>query len=63
MSESTMQRNKDNDALLEQRLDAICDGSRKAIDLEVERRRKAGLPIYVSDNGRVVDIQKCKSRR
>ena len=62
MSESTMQQNKGNDAFLEQRLDAICDGSRKAIDREVKRRRKAGLPIYVSENGRIVDLQKCKRR-
>lgn len=62
MNESAMQQSNDNDAFLEQRLDAICDGSRKAIDREVERRRKAGLPIYVSENGRVVDLQKRKRR-
>lgn len=62
MSESAMQQNNDNDAFLEQRLDAFCDGFRKAIDREVERRRKAGLPIYVADNGRGIDLQKCKRR-
>ncbi len=57
-----MQKNNDNDAFLEQRLDAICYGLRKAIDREVERRRITGLPIYVSENGRVVDLQKCRLR-
>ncbi len=44
-------------ALLKQRLDDICDGLREAIDREVARLRREGLPIYVSENGRVVDLQ------
>lgn len=46
-----------NDALLEKRLDDICAGFREAIDREVEALRREGLPIYVSDNGKVVDLQ------
>ena len=27
------------------------------IDREVQRRRRAGLPIYVAEDGKVVDLQ------
>jgi predicted transcriptional regulator len=56
-SESAMQPINDNDSVLDKRLDDLCDGIREAIDREVERRRREGLPIYVNDNGRVVDLQ------
>jgi len=47
-----------NDALLKKRLDDICAGFREAIDREVEALRREGLPIYVSDNGKIVDLQR-----
>ena len=43
---------------LEERLDAISAGLKEGIRREVERLTKLGLPIYVDDNGRIVDIQK-----
>ena len=42
---------------LDQELDNICEGLREAIDLEVAILRREGLPIYVSDNGQVIDLQ------
>ena len=50
-----------DDALLEKRLDDICDGLREAIDREVETLRREGLPIYVSDNGNIVDLNSTTS--
>ncbi|MBI1827307.1 MAG: hypothetical protein HY287_03900 [Planctomycetes bacterium] len=52
-----MQPEPTNDALLEKRLDDICEDLREAIDKEVEALRHEGFPIYVSDNGQVVDLQ------
>ena len=43
-------------AFLESRLEAICDGFR-----EVQRRQREGLPIHVSDYGKVVDLQQAKT--
>ncbi len=45
-------------ALIEQRLREMAEGLTEAIDREVETLRREGLPIYVSDNGKVVDLQK-----
>ncbi len=53
---------KTEDALLDQQLDDICEGLTEAIDKEVERREREGLPIYVAENGKVVDLQKQKPR-
>lgn len=44
-------------AFVEQRLRDMAEGLTEAIDREVERRRREGLPIHVSENGRVVNIQ------
>ena len=44
-------------ALLDRRLDDICAGLREAFEREVEQLRRERLPIYVSDNGRVIDLQ------
>lgn len=52
-----MQPDKTEDALLDKRLDEICEGFTEAIDREVERRRREGLPIYVAVNGKVIDLQ------
>lgn len=44
-------------AFVQQRLRDMAEGLTEAIDREVERRRREGLPIHVSRNGRVVDLQ------
>lgn len=41
---------------VESRLRDMADGLTEAIDREVERRRREGLPIHVSENGCVVDL-------
>ena len=46
---------------LEKRLDAICEGLKEGVRREVARLRKLGLPIYVSENGKVVDRQTDRS--
>ncbi len=58
-----MQPEQANEALLEKRLDDICDGLREAIDREVETLRREGLPIYVSDNGQVIDLQQTEGEK
>jgi hypothetical protein len=45
-------------AFIQQRLRDMAEGLTEAIDREVARRRREGLPIHVSDNGKVVDLQK-----
>jgi hypothetical protein len=52
-----MQRNKPDTEFLKQRLEDICRGLKEGIRREVARRRKLGLPIYVTDNGTVVNRQ------
>jgi len=52
-----MQPDKTEDTLLDRRLDDICEGFREGIDREVERRRREGLPIYVAENGKIIDLQ------
>ncbi len=44
-------------AFLDGRVRDMVDGLAEAIDREVERRKREGLPIHVSDNGRVIDLQ------
>lgn len=44
-------------AFLEQRLRDMAEGLTEAIAQEVDRRKRAGLPIHVCENGRVVDLQ------
>ena len=58
-----MQPNEAEERLLDKQLDEICDGLREAVDREVEALRREGLPIYVSDNCRVVDLQKQEPRQ
>ena len=58
-----MQPDKTEDALLDKRLDDICIGFTEAIDREVERRRREGLPIYVAEDGKVIDLQVADSTR
>ena len=40
---------------IQERLQTIREGMVDAIRLEVERRRALGLPVYVYENGRVID--------
>ena len=46
-----------DEVLLDREMDAICAGLREGIAREVARLRREGLPIYVSDNGKIVDLQ------
>ena len=52
-----MQPSKTEEQALDKQLDEICDGLREAVDREVETLQREGLPIYVAENGRVVDLQ------
>lgn len=45
-------------AFVEKRLTQMAEGLTEAIDREVETLRREGLPIYVAQNGKVVDLQK-----
>ena len=54
---NTPQPDSPDEALLDRRLDDICAGLCEAIDREVKQLRHEGLPIYVSENGKVVDLQ------
>ena len=58
-----MQPNKTEEQILDKQLDETCEGLREAVDREVETLQREGFPIYVSDNGRVVDVQQQKPRR
>ncbi len=58
-----MQTSKTEERALDRQLDEICDGFREAVDREVETLQREGLPIYVADNGRVVDLQKQEPRQ
>jgi hypothetical protein len=53
-----MQQGKTEEQALDRQLDEICDGFREAVDREIETLQREGLPIYVADNGRIVDLQK-----
>ena len=55
-----MQPDKTENALLDKHMDDICEGFKEAIDREVETLRREGFPIYVSDDGKVVDLQTVK---
>lgn len=58
-----MQRNNNEEKALDRQLDEICDGFREAVDREIETLQREGLPIYVAENGSVVDLQKQKPRQ
>ena len=40
---------------LRRRLDAICEGLKEGVRREVARLRREGLPVYVVEDGNVVD--------
>jgi hypothetical protein len=52
-----MQRSKPDTGFLKQRLEAISHGLMEGIRREVARRRTLGLPIYLAENGTVVNRQ------
>jgi hypothetical protein len=52
-----MNRSQADAEFLQQRLEAICRGLKEGIRREVARRRRLGLPIYVAENGTVVNRQ------
>ena len=52
-----MDRSEPDAEFLQQRLEDICRGLKEGIRREVARRRKLGLPIYVAENGTVVNRQ------
>ncbi len=45
-------------AFLDGRVRDMLDGLSEAINLEVARRRREGLPIHVAENGTIVDLQR-----
>lgn len=52
---------KDSDAraaFLRKRLDDISEGLKEGIRREIKHLEEQGLPIYVAENGKVVDLQK-----
>jgi hypothetical protein len=53
-----MQPSETEEATLDKELDEICEGFREAVEREVETLRRERFPIYVAENGRVVDLQK-----
>lgn len=57
MSDSKKPLTDSEEEALDRELDEICAGFREAIDLEVESLRREGLPIYVWEDGKVVDLQ------
>jgi len=58
-----MQPSKTEERALDRQLDEICDGFREAVDREVETLQREGLPIYVAENGHVVDLQQQNPRQ
>ena len=52
-----MQPSINEEALLDRQMDEICEGLVEAVDLEVEALRREGYPIYVAENGKIVDLQ------
>lgn len=50
-----------NAEFLRQRLTTIVDGLREGIRREIARRERLGLPIYVAENGTVVNRQTNRS--
>ena len=52
-----------SEAHLRKRVEDISEGLREAIDREVETLQRGGFPIYVSDNGRVIDLQEVERQK
>ena len=56
-------RNQPDAEFLKQRLEAISHGLKEGIRREVARLRRLGLPIYVADNGTVINRQTSEKPR
>ena len=52
-----MDHSRPDAEFLQHRLEAICEGLKEGIRREVARLRRLGLPIYVAENGTVVNRQ------
>lgn len=52
-----------DEAMLDEQMDDICEGLREAIEKEVDTLRSEGLPIYVAQNGNIVDLQSNESNK
>lgn len=52
-----MHRKDIDQKFLEERLDAISRGLKEGIRCEVQRLTDLGLPIFVAENGHIVDRQ------
>ena len=50
-----MQPNQEEEQALDKQLDDIREGMREAFQREVETLRREGLPIYVAENGRILN--------
>ena len=57
-----MQPDQTEERVLDEQLDEICKGLREGVDREVETLQREGFPIYISDNGRIVDLQQQEPR-
>ena len=58
-----MQQDKTEERALDKQLDEICEGFRAAVDSEVKTLQREGSPIYVAENGSVVDLQQQNPRQ
>ncbi|MCA9249910.1 MAG: hypothetical protein R3E58_18065 [Phycisphaerae bacterium] len=54
---------ENNESVLDKQMDDICEGLRLAIDNEVDTLRREGMPIYVAQNGNIVDLQSTESNK
>ena len=54
----TMQRSDIDPEFLKKRLEQIAEGLQEGIRREVERLKRLGLPIYVEQHGKIIDLQK-----
>jgi len=53
-----VQRSQLEEDALDKRMQDICEGLVEGIKREVETLRREGFPIYVAENGRIIDLQK-----
>ena len=53
-----MQRSDIDPEFLKKRLEQIAEGLKEGIRREVERLKRLGLPIYVEQHGKIIDLQK-----
>jgi len=58
-----MQPSKTKERALDKQRDEICDSLHATADREVETLQQNGVPIHVSGNDRIVDLQEHKRPR